>query len=309
MKLLHGLDAAACQGGIVAIGNFDGVHRGHAAMLARLVARARGCGAPSVVFTFDPHPMSILRPGELPPPLSTLQDKIRQFERAGVEWAVVYPTDQALLELTAAEFFQRILVGQLRARGLVEGPNFYFGKDRQGNVELLGQYCRDSGLTLDVVEPVEIDGLLVSSTQIRRLIAAGGVAQAARLLGRNYAAAGEVVRGAGRGRGLGFPTANLEGVATLLPAQGVYAGLCHAHGQARACAINVGPNPTFAEQRWKLEVHIVDFKGDLYGLRLEVEFLERLRDVRAFGSAEQLAAQLAQDVAQARMLAMRSAPR
>jgi riboflavin kinase/FMN adenylyltransferase len=309
MKLLHGLDDTGGPGGIVAIGNFDGVHRGHAAMLARLVERARATGVASVVFTFDPHPMAVLRPAQAPPPLSTLEARVAQFERAGVDQAIIYATDRALLDLTAKEFFDRVIVGTLKARGLVEGPNFYFGRDRQGNVALLRHFCDAAGLTFDVVPPVLIDGLLVSSTQVRQLVAAGSVARAALLLGRNYAVCGTVEVGARRGRLLGFPTANLERVATLLPAAGVYAGLCLVDAEWHPCAINLGPNPTFAEQRQKLEVHILDFSGELYGRKLEVAFVDRLRDVRAFQDASALAAQLADDVARVRLLALRAAQR
>src|SRR5579863_7407368 len=225
VQVYRGLDdAAPCRNGFVSIGNFDGVHRGHQSMIAALIRNARQHDAPAVVFTFDPHPIALLRPGQSPPPLSTTERKIEILSQCGVDGVIVYPTDQELLQLTPQEFFDRIVLGRLQARGLVEGPNFFFGRNRAGNVETLRGFCGAAGIELEIVAPVVVDDHLVSSSEIRRLICEGRVREAGALLGAIYRVSGTVVRGAERGRTIGFSTANLEGIRTVLPRDGVYAG-------------------------------------------------------------------------------------
>lgn len=305
MPILRHLEqlAPADRRGAVAIGNFDGVHLGHRRIVKRLLERAHELGGPAIVLTFDPHPVRLLRPDECPPPLTWTERKGRLLADLGVNRIIAYPTDEALLALSAREFFQTIVVESLEARALVEGPNFYFGRHREGNVQSLAELTAEAGMTLDVVEPVAVDGELVSSSRIRSLIAAGEVAAAARLLTAPYRIRGMVTHGAGRGARLGFPTANLAAVDTLLPAPGVYAARAWYAGQSCAAAVNIGPNPTFGEQALKVEVHLIDRDESLYGEPLEVEFLARLRDVQPFDSAEALVAQLQLDVNQARQAA------
>jgi riboflavin kinase/FMN adenylyltransferase len=288
--------SASERGGAVAIGNFDGVHLGHRRIVERLLARANGLGAPATVFTFDPHPVRLLRPAECPPPLTWTERKAELLASIGVHRVVAYPTDEALLQLSARQFFERIVVEALGARALVEGPNFYFGHNREGDVGLLSQLAGAAEMTLDVVEPVVEGGAIVSSSRVRQLIAAGDVADAARLLAVPYRIRGMVTHGAGRGAKIGFPTANLAGVDTLLPAAGVYAGRAWIDGEAAAAAINLGPNPTFGEQSLKVEVHVLDREVALYGQPLEVEFVARLRDVVKFSSADELVGQLGRDI-------------
>lgn len=290
-------------GGAVAIGNFDGVHRGHQRIVARLISRAEAVGGPSLVFTFDPHPVRLLRPDQCPPPLTWTERKAELLEEQGVEWVLAYPTDRALLELPARTFYERIVLESLQAKALVEGPNFFFGHDRQGDVAQLARWSSASGVTLDVVEPLVDGGDIVSSSRIRRAIADGDVAVAGRLLGRPYRLRGMVTHGAGRGASLGFPTANLEAIDTLLPSPGVYAGYAFVAGDMCAAAIHLGPNPTFGLGRLKVEVHLIDRCVALYGLPLEVEFLARLREVQTFSSTEALVEQLQRDVAAARRIA------
>jgi riboflavin kinase / FMN adenylyltransferase len=304
MKLLHGFDdPAAYRGGFVSIGNFDGVHRGHQSMVARLLAHARADGVPAVVFTFDPHPIAILRPEHAPPPLATPARKIELLQQCGVDCVIAYPTDRALLQLTPDEFFQRIVVQELQSQGLVEGPNFFYGHDRTGNSETLRASCAAFSMQLEIVPPVRIGERLVSSSMIRGLIAGGNVAAAAELLGYRYQVRGLVSKGAERGRTIGFPTANLTEIATLLPADGVYGGRAFLRGAEYLAAINIGPNPTFDEHRRKLEVHLLDFSEDLYGAPLEVAFTTRIRDTVRFDSKEQLIAQLKLDTRAVRALA------
>lgn len=295
---------AVARGGAMAIGNFDGVHLGHRRIVERLLERAREVDGPAVVFTFDPHPVRLLRPSESPPPLTWTERKAELLKELGVDWIVAYPTDWRLLQLTAQQFFDEIVIGAIDAKAMVEGPNFYFGHNREGTIERLAEMTRAAGLTLDIVRPVELEGgQLVSSSLIRRLISEGDVATAATMLTEPYRIRGMVTHGAGRGATIGFPTANLEAIDTLLPAIGVYAGRVPLSGMPVAAAINVGPNPTFGEHAFKVEVHLIDRDESLYGEPLEVEFLSKLRDVRPFGSKDELVSQLHEDVARAREIA------
>jgi len=310
MKVYRGIDdTAECRNGYVSIGNFDGVHRGHQSMIAALGRSAARHGAPALIFTFDPHPIALLRPGQSPPPLSTTERKLELLSQYPVDAVLVYPTDQALLHLSPRDFFDRIIVGRLQARGLVEGPNFFFGHDRAGNIDTLGNFCSAARMELEIVPPVTVGDHLVSSTEIRRLIADGNVREAAGLLGYTYRVSGTVVRGAERGQSIGFPTANLEGIRTVLPRDGVYAGRVQVGSTWYAAGINLGPNPTFADQERKLEAHLIDFSGDLYGTRIALEFIDRLRDTRRFENVERLKAQLAIDIEHVRGLAKADSPR
>jgi riboflavin kinase/FMN adenylyltransferase len=293
----------SARGGAVAIGNFDGVHRGHLEIVRRLLERARDVGGPAIVFTFDPHPVRLLRPEQCPPPLTWTERKAELLAAHGVATVIAYPTDEELLHLSACEFFDKIVRGALQAKAVVEGPNFYFGHNREGNVELLAKLAESAGLTLDVVPPLEIDGGLVSSSRIRTLITAGEVAKAARMLSAPYRIRGMVTHGAGRGGKLGFPTANLEGIDTLLPKLGVYAGRALVQSVPYPAAINLGPNPTFGESAVKVEIHLLDYHDSLYGQPLEVEFLDRLRDVTSFANPQALVAQLEIDIKRTREIA------
>lgn len=289
--------------GAVAIGNFDGVHRGHLEIVRRLLERSREVGGPAIVFTFDPHPVRILRPEQSPPPLTWSERKAELLAAHGVYMVVAYHTDEALLRLTAQEFFDKIVVGSLDAQAMVEGPNFYFGHNREGNVALLEQLTNAAGLTLDVVPPVSIGGELVSSSRIRALIAAGDVATAGQLLSAPYRIRGMVTHGAGRGSSIGFPTANLQGIDTLLPKPGVYAGRAMVQSILYPAAINLGPNPTFGESALKVEIHLLDYHDSLYGQPLEVEFLAHLREITTFAGPAALVDQLQQDIKQTREIA------
>lgn len=302
MQLLPSLDhvAPGLTGGAVAIGNFDGVHRGHAHLVERLVAQARRVGGPAAVFTFDPHPLAILKPEWLPTPMTRSERKAELLGQLGVDAVIAYPTDRNLLSLTPQGFFDLVIRQHLQAKAIVEGPNFHFGKDRAGDVAVLRRLCDEAGLTLEVVEPLAVDDELISSSRVRKLIQTGAIRQANQLLTQPYRLSGVVGRGAERGRTIGFPTANLEQVYTVLPTLGVFAGRAWVDGQPHAAAINIGPNPTFREEAVKIEVHLIDFAGNLYDRSLSVDLLDRLRDIRPFSSIDALVAQLRQDVAEAR---------
>lgn len=309
MKLIRHLDnlPEAFLGGVVAIGNFDGVHLGHARIVARLLRNAHQTGGQAIVFTLDPHPAAILRPQQAPLPLTTVARKAQLLGDLGVDAVIAYPTDAALLALSPWEFFAQVLMGRMRIRGLVEGYNFNFGRNRAGDVRALAEYCGQAGIALEVVGPVEVDGQVISSSRIRQLLGQGAVEQAGRMLTEPYRIAGLVVHGAGRGRQLGYPTANLHGIETLLPGGGIYAGLAWVDGRAWPAAISVGPNPTFDEAAMKTEVHLIGFNGSLYDRPLEVDFLARLRDIQRFGSADELIRQMDRDIADAQQIAAQAA--
>ncbi len=296
---------STCCGGAVTIGNFDGVHRGHQALLAELRRQADTLRAPAVALTFDPHPLRLLRPEAFRPVLTTLADRSALLHAHGADHVVVLRTTQELLNLTARAFFDRVLRTGLDARALVPGFNFRFGHDRAGDVHALGAFCREAGLACVIVAPLEMDGRPVSSSRVRGELERGEVGRAALLLGRPYRLRGVIGTGQRRGQALGFPTANLERIETLVPAEGVYAARAHQAGTAWPAAVNVGPNPTFGEQAHKIEAHLIGFSGDLYEQPLAIDFLERLRDTRPFASAEELVRQLRADVEEARCIAER----
>jgi riboflavin kinase/FMN adenylyltransferase len=301
MVLLRGLESPQhYRGGYASIGNFDGVHRGHQQIVRRLAERANRDGVPAVVLTFEPHPLQLLRPEHVPQRLTTLEQKADLLAKAGATCVLAYPTDRKLLQLTPDQFFDAILISELNAKGIVEGPNFCFGKDRKGDIDTLRDLCQSRGVELDVVSPIEEGEVMVSSSAIRALVAGGRMNEAVRLLGHPFRVCGRVIEGARRGRTIGFPTANLEGIETLLPGDGVYAGRLLIDGRFYAAAINIGPNPTFHETARKLEVHVIDFSGDLYGRLLEVDLVARLRDTRPFDGKEGLIRQLSEDVKAAR---------
>lgn len=293
----------ACLRGVATIGNFDGVHRGHRLLLDQTRRQARSIKGPALAITFDPHPFVLLRPGHPLLPLTTLANRTRLLHDAGADEVLILHTTPGLLALTAGEFFHEVLRKPLHVQALVEGMNFRFGHDREGTVATLGEMCRASGVALTVAPPEMHKEQPVSSSRIRTSLSEGNVEEAAALLGRAYALEGTVGVGQQRGRQLGFPTANLTGVQTLIPRDGVYAVRVHLDGQTWPGAMNLGPNPTFGETERKVEVHLIGFKDDLYQKTLQVDFLARLRDTRPFANRQELIDQLERDVREAEAVA------
>ncbi|NLC56298.1 MAG: bifunctional riboflavin kinase/FAD synthetase [Armatimonadetes bacterium] len=285
----------------VAIGMFDGVHLGHQALIRRTMAIGQEQGLTPLVLTFDRHADEILRPDRARPYLTTLSEKVAAIKALGVAHVVVARVTPSFLAIKARDFVTRYLRGELHARAVVVGPDFRFGQGRQGDVALLTAMQRECRYKLEVLPPVLLDGEPVSSTLIRRTLSAGDVRRAAVLMGHPYQLTGEVTHGEEVGRTLGFPTANLVyPPQKILPALGVY--LCRAR-TADACygaAVNVGRRPTFDGTRITVEAHLLDFAGDLYGQKLTLEFLERLRAEQKFASAADLRAQITADVEHAR---------
>lgn len=295
-------DAPACA---VAVGNFDGVHVGHAAIVRRLLETADRLGVPAVVLTFDPSPAAIVRPESAPVPLTTPRRRAELLLALGADAVCVQPTDAALVAIEAEDFYREILRGRLRAAALVEGLDFRFGARRRGDVDLLRTLCGGDGIALETVAPVQHEGESVSSSRLRRLIAAGEIRAAKAMLTAAYRLTGTVVEGARRGRTIGFPTANLGDVATLLPANGVYAARAAVAGRSESwpAAVHVGPNVSFGATVTTVEAHLVGCAENLYGATLDVDFIDRLRDTRPFASVDELKSQLARDVALAAEIA------
>jgi riboflavin kinase / FMN adenylyltransferase len=286
---------------VVTVGNFDGVHLGHRAILARVAGRARELTSQPVALTFDPHPVKVLRPRANLPLLTTPEQKFRLLAEAGMAAVVVLPFTQEFSTISARDFVRRYFVERLKAREVVVGHDYSFGHNREGNIELLRDLGQTLGFTVQVVWAVEVNGAVVSSSLIRAMLKLGKVEEAARLLGRSYGVSGRVIAGKGRGaKVLGIPTANILPENDLLPASGIYAVVARRGDEVLPGVANIGTCPTFDNQALSLEVHIFDFAGELYGEKLSVEFVARLREERRFPSIEALAAQIRADIETAR---------
>jgi len=285
---------------VLTLGNFDGVHRAHQAILARVVAEARRLGGEAIAITFHPHPVAVLRPERAPAVLTALRDKLQLLQDLELDVVVLQHFTAAFAQLSPEAFVERFVVDRLHTAKLVVGHSVSFGHQRRGNAALLETLGGRLGFDVEVIGPVRVDGHEVSSSTIRRAVTTGDVRLAARLLGRPHFSTGRVVVGKRRGAGLGFPTANLDVRDGLLPADGVYAVRAEVADGSHGGVANVGRNPTFGENARTLEVHLFDFAGDLYGRRCRVSFIERLRGEVRFASAEALAAQIRDDAARAR---------
>lgn len=294
---------ARWSGPIVAIGNFDGVHRGHLKLIERIREAAQARGTVPVVLTFDPHPPRVLRPDKAPPLLMTLQQKAATLENDGVAGLAVVSFSAAMAAWEPEQFVRRVLVDWLRASEVWVGADFLFGRNRTGTFSLLRTLGQQWGYRAEKVEPVRYRDFIISSTRIRRLLTEGRVDEASALLGRHYALTGDVVRGQQRGRLLGFPTANLSTANELVPMPGVYATLVSVDGHTFRAVTNVGVRPTFGDALAPtVESHLLDASPDLYGQTLQVAFVQRLRDEQRFADVDALRGQIAADVAQAARL-------
>lgn len=305
MEVLRGIDALSDEEGpsVVTVGFFDGVHLGHQAVFRRAVASAAERGLTSVAVTFDRHPREVVSPGSEPRLLTTTERKASLIEQTGIDKLVVLPFTQEFSRWTAQDFIERVLVAGLSAEHVVIGVNFTFGHRAQGNIGTLEQVGQTAGFTAEAVDLVELDGSRVSSSSVRASLSEGDLSWPELALGRRFIVDGEVNSGAGRGTGLGYPTANLRTwPRLLLPGNGIYAGRAQLGGVWHVAAISVGTNPTFGIEPLHVEAYLLDFEGDLRGKHLGVEFWARLRDEARYDTPEALVAQIAADVEQTRAL-------
>ena len=287
---------------VLALGNFDGVHRGHAKIIELVRRRADERGVTAVALTFDPHPSRIVRPDKAPPLLMTGAQKLAALGDAGMAGIAVVRFTEALSRWEPEMFVRIVLVEWLRVAEVWVGANFLFGHDRAGNFSVLRSLGARYGFRAEKIDPVRYREFVVSSTRVRRLVAEGRVDEAGALLGHHYMLEGTVTRGAGRGRQLGFPTANLSTDNELFPPNGVYATAVLMDGEIHASVTNVGVRPTFGASGPVVESHIFDVDRDLYGCRIRVAFVQRLRDELAFSDGDALRVQIARDCDEARAL-------
>ena len=302
MRLFHGYEnAEIARPTVVTLGVFDGLHLGHQLVMRTVVERARLLGAVPTVITFDPHPRAVLHPESAPPLLQTFDQKVEAFGVLGVEQAIVVRFTREFAEVRAEEFLKDVVHERLQAKEVYLGRGFAFGRGREGDINLLRRVSRELGFHADEVPEVRLRGQRISSSRIRELLAAGSVNLARRMLGRPYGVEGRVVRGAERGRQLGFPTANLRPDNRVIPRAGVYVTATLIDGAWRRSVTNVGVRPTFEkEAEPSIETYVMDWGGDLYGDVVRVRFLHRLRDERRFASVEELKRQIDADSARAR---------
>ena len=285
-------------GTFVTVGTFDGVHRGHLDVIARLVDRAKRAGLPSLVVSFDPHPLEVVNPAAAPQLLTTSEEKLEVLAETGIDYFALMPFTHELANYSAEDFVDRVLRGRFRMRKLLIGYDHGFGHRRAGNVGVLRELGAQRGFGVEVVDAVSLgDGQHVSSTTIRRAIAGGDLERAAEGLGRPYSVSGTVVAGSARGKALGFATINLShpGPRKLLPPEGVYAVMVQTPLGRYGGMMNLGPRPTFGDPTVTLEAHLFDVDADFYGARVRIDFVTFLRDTKRFENAADLAKQLGKD--------------
>lgn len=304
MQIITSLDQLPATFGPCALtlGNFDGVHLGHRELFRRLLKTARQLDCPAVVCTFDPHPLKFLAPDKAPPLLNTSAEKQRLIAASHIDYLLEIPFTDQFAAMSPEQFVTDILVGRLHVRALVVGYDYAFGAGRRGTADFLLRCGEELGFAVDVLQPIGEDGRPYSSTLIRNMIAAGEVSAVMAQLGRHYNLEGRVVPGERRGREMGFPTANLETDKELLPASGVYAVKVRIQQQEYNAAASLGLRPTFNGSHATIEVHLLDFSGDLYGQKLRVYFVERLRGEEKYANAEELSRAIAADVLRARQI-------
>jgi len=285
---------------IAALGNFDGLHRGHQQLIQQVRHRASERAGTAVAVIFDPHPPQVLRPDKAPPLLMTLEQKLEAFERGGLAAVVIVRFTRELSQWEPEAFVERVLIDWLRVSEVWVGENFLFGRDRKGTFTLLRALGEDRGFRTEKIEPVRYKDFVVSSTRVRHLIGEGRVDEAGALLGRYYTIEGVVVHGDGRGRELGCPTANLDVAAALLPAFGIYVTVATIDGVTHPSVTSVGVRPTIGDGRLAVETHLLDGSKDLYGARVRLGFVSRLREERKFDGLDALKVQIAADCEDAR---------
>lgn len=293
---------AAGRASAISVGNFDGLHLGHQKIIRSLVDQARQEDLLAAVITFDPHPMKVLRPQTAPLLIETLEQRLAGFAKLGLDAALVLRFDAELAKVSAGDFVQRVLVETVRARKILVGENFRFGHRHAGDVKLLESAGGPLGFAVEIVAPAEIDGQAVSSTRVRQAVSEGQVHEAAKLLGRHFALTGEIKPGDGRGSKIVFPTLNLAPEQELLPGYGVYATQVLLEDGEHDAVTNVGVRPTFNGSSPTVESHLLDFSGKFREGRMEVRFIERLREEKKFSGPDELRAQIERDIEAAKSI-------
>ncbi len=301
MRLFHGTDnAKIARPTVLTLGVFDGLHLGHQLIMKTIVERARATDAVPTVITFDPHPRALLHPESAPPLLQTFDQKIEALGVLGIEQTIVIHFDQSFAQIRAEDFLRSVIADRLHAKEVYLGCGFAFGHGREGNIGLLRTVSQSLGFFADEVPELRLRGRRVSSSRIRELLQHGRVNLARRMLGRPYGVEGRVVRGAERGAGLGFPTANIHPQNRVIPRSGVYVTAALIDGQWRRSVTNIGTRPTFgSDNESSVETFVMNWSGDLYGDVVRVRFLHRLREEKRFGSIDELKSQIQEDVARA----------
>ena len=288
---------------ILTIGNFDGVHRGHQVLLESVVRLARELGVLSVLMTFEPHPVKVLHPDRKLTRIFDFEDQKKCLEAAGLDLLVVEPFSREFSQFPAERFLGEWIYRPFSPRTVIVGYDFSFGADRKGSIEFIRSKSSDFGFSVEVIPPVKVDGEICSSTRIRQAVETGDVELANKLLGRDFYIEGLVERGAGRGRKLGLPTANLRTNAETHPSQGVYAAWAVTSSGRHRAVVNIGTNPTFVHQgHVTIEAHILDFSEDLYGSNLRLEFVKRIRSEKKFSGPTELISQIRKDISESRLV-------
>lgn len=308
MKIFR--DSAALSGikdPVLTLGNFDGLHLGHLKIIKGVAARAKRLGVPSAVYTFDPHPLKVVAPLKSPPLLLDMEDKVRLIEATGIDHLIFASFTREFAEKHPRQFVEEVIV-PLSVKEVWVGHDFKFGRSKTGTVEYLKELGEEFGFKVVVIEAYRKGGHIVSSSRIRSLVARGRVGEAAGLLGRRYSIKGVVVKGANIGKEIGFPTANLRVESELVPANGVYAAWATVGSKKLPAVLNIGRAPTFGGKETTVEVHILDFGSDLYGKKMEVSFVRRLRSEKAFKSKDELVARIKKDTERARAILKEKTP-
>lgn len=309
MKVINRLENIAYpfKNPVLTIGNFDGIHLGHQQIFQHVIKRAKELDGEAIVMTFQPHPLEVLRPENGGPPIITCyEQKIKLIESFGLDAVVTINFTKEFARVSAQEFVEHILCKKIGLKVLVVGWNYHFGRNREGDIHYLRKEGKRLGFGVEVIDSIKVDGMPVSSTMVRKCVSEGELRKAEKLLGRRYEIVGEVVKGRDRGgRLLGFPTANISMRGKLCPLTGVYAVEVVINGKVYGGAANIGYNPTFGDDVLSLEVHVLDFSGDLYGKEISVRLIEHIRKEKKFSNPQQLAEQISRDIKKAREILRR----
>ncbi len=282
---------------VIALGNFDGIHIGHQALVKKTVDMAKAINGTPVLFTFYPHPLKVIKQTSQPFIIQRFKEKVQIVERLGIDIVVCARFTKQFANMNPKAFILDVLIGNLKAKGICVGHDYTFGEGGKGGIKTLREYANIYGFELVVIPPVKIDGVIVSSTKIREFLKAGNVKKASEFLGRAYSISGVVKKGDGRGTNLGFPTANIYPTNEIMLREGVYAAYVYVDEKKFKAGVNVGYNPTFKGSKKHIEAFLIDFEGDIYGKKIKIEFVDFIRDEKKFRRVSDLIEQITKDIA------------